>query len=82
MKNEAYAVYQSICKFDLDLRGTKYVFTCDHKPLELFLFWGITKPKLIRWSMELADYNIAFVHITGENKILADAISRLKILNI
>ena len=32
--------------------------------------------------MELADYNITFVHIKGKNNVLADAISRLKTLNI
>ena len=31
--------------------------------------------------MELADYNIPFVHIKGNN-ILADAIARLKMLDI
>ena len=34
------------------------------------------------WSVELADYNITFVHIKGKNNVLADAISRLKTLNI
>ena len=32
--------------------------------------------------MELTDYSITFGHIKGRNKILADAISRLKMLNI
>ena len=32
--------------------------------------------------MELAEYNITFVQIKGKNNILADAISRLKTLNI
>ena len=32
--------------------------------------------------MELVDYNIPFVNIKGSNNILADAISRLKMLNI
>ena len=32
--------------------------------------------------MELADYNITFVHIQGKNNVLADSISRLKTLNI
>ena len=32
--------------------------------------------------MELTDYNITFVHIKGKNNVLADAISRLKKLNI
>ena len=32
--------------------------------------------------MELGDYNITFVHIKGSNNILADAISRPKVLDI
>ena len=32
--------------------------------------------------MELADFNIMFVHIKGKNNDLVDAISRLKALNI
>ena len=32
--------------------------------------------------MQLVDYNITFVHIKGKHSILADAISRLKTLNI
>ena len=32
--------------------------------------------------MELADYNIMFVHIKGMHNVLADAISRLKKLHI
>ena len=32
--------------------------------------------------MELGDYNITFVHIKGKNNVLADAISRLKMLDI
>ena len=39
-------------------------------------------PKLDQWAVQLADYNITFVHIKGSNNILADAISRLKILDI
>ena len=39
-------------------------------------------PRLDQWAMELEDYNISFVHIKGSNNILADAISRLKMLAI
>ena len=62
-KKEAYALYQSILKFDLYLRGANSVLCCDHKPLESFLSKGIKIPKLNRWSMELADYSIKFIHI-------------------
>ena len=50
-------------------------------PLEPFLSRGIKIPKLNRWSMELAEYNITFVHINGKHNILVDAIPMLKMLN-
>ena len=32
--------------------------------------------------MDLADYNVVFIHIRGKNNIFADATSRLKTLDI
>ena len=76
-EEEAYAVYQSVLKFDLYLRGAKCVLSCNHKLLEPLLSKGIRLPKLNSWSMELADYNIMFVHIKGKNNVLMDANSRV-----
>ena len=64
--------------FNLKVTGVKCVLCCRHKQLEPYLSKGIKIPKLNRWSMELADYNITFVHIKGKHNLLADAISRLK----
>ena len=50
--------------------------------MKSFLSKGMKIPKLDQWGMELADYNVTFVHIKGSNNILADAISRLKTLDI
>ena len=38
--------------------------------------------KLDRWVMLLQEYNITFVHIRGEDNILADATSRLCTINV
>ena len=57
-EKEAYAVCQSSHKFELYLRGVICVLCCDHKPLEPLLSKGINIPKLSRWSIESADYNI------------------------
>ena len=38
--------------------------------------------KLDRWAMLRQEYNITFVHIKGKDNILADAISRLCVLDI
>ena len=57
------------------------MFCCDHELLEPFQSKRIQVPKLTR-GLELADYNIKFVHIKGKNNVLTDAISSLKTLNI
>ena len=38
--------------------------------------------KLDRWAMLLQEYDMTFVHIKGKDNILADAISRLRTLDI
>ena len=57
-KKEAYAVYQSVLKFNLYLRWAKCVLHYNHKPLETFLSKGIKISKFNMWSMILAHYNI------------------------
>ena len=39
-------------------------------------------PKMDQWTMELADYNITSVYIKASNSILADTISRVRMLDI
>ena len=46
------------------------------------LYCGMKIPKLNCVSIELSDYNLNFLHIKGQDNILADAISRLKTLDI
>ena len=43
-EKEAFAVYQSVLKFDLYLRGTECILCCDHKVLEPFLSKGMKIP--------------------------------------
>ena len=81
-KNEAFTIYQSDLKFDLYLRGAHCILYCNHKPIEPLLLCGMKIPKLNCWSMELLDYTVTFVHTKDSNNILADAISRLRPLDI
>ena len=69
-------------KFDLYLREAQCILHCDHKPLEPFLSYGMKINNLNHWSIELLDYNHIFLYIKGSNNILADAIFRLKTLDI
>ena len=68
--------------FDYYLSGMKCTLCCNHKPLEPFLSRGMEIAKLDRWAMLLQDYDITIVHIKGKDNILADAISRLRTIDI
>ena len=81
-EKEIYAVHQSVLKFELYLRGVECILHYNHRPLEPFLSKGMKIQKLDWWAMELADYDITFVHTKGSNNILADSISRLKMEDI
>ena len=74
-EKEAFAVYQSVSKFNLYLRETQCILHCHHKPLEPFLSCEMKIPKLDHWSVEQSGYNLTFGHIKGTT-------SRLKILEI
>jgi hypothetical protein len=48
----------------------------DHKPLAYLLRKADTHPNLARWLIELQNYQIKIVHISGKQNTLADALSR------
>ncbi|KAL7072075.1 hypothetical protein ACQ4LE_008796 [Meloidogyne hapla] len=48
----------------------------DHKPLAYLLKKSETHPHLARWLIELQNYQIKLVHISGKENTLADALSR------
>ena len=67
-KKDPLVVFQSVPQFDFYLIEAECLLCCDYKLLEPFLSKGIKIPKLKRWSIELVDYNITFVHIKGKNE--------------
>ena len=72
----------SVLKFDLYLRGSQCSLCCDHYPLEQLLSCGIKVNEVNHCSLELSDHNLTFVYIKENDNILADAIFRLKMLEM
>uniref|UniRef100_A0A914GZL9 RNA-directed DNA polymerase n=1 Tax=Globodera rostochiensis TaxID=31243 RepID=A0A914GZL9_GLORO len=48
----------------------------DHRPLSFLMKKAETAPNLSRWLIELQNYNIKIVHVSGKENSLADALSR------
>ena len=81
-QKECYTVYRSIQNLFFYLAGTKYTLYCDHKPLAPFFTTGKSHPMLDRWALELQQFDIKFQHIQAKRNVAADAISRLRTLNL
>ena len=79
-QKECYAVYWSIQKCSCYLAGTKCTLYCDYKLLASFFTTGMSSPVLSHWALELQQFDIQFIQISGKRNIVADAISWLRTL--
>ena len=69
-------------KFSFYLEGAFTNLRCDHAPLEKFLQGKTLNNKVNNWGIELSNFKIKFQHIKGKKNIMADALSRLKHLDL
>jgi hypothetical protein len=72
-EKEAYAIFYTIIKFDFLLRDVKFVVETDHKNLT-FLKTS-QSAKVRRWQLALQEFNFKYIHIKGEDNVVADTLS-------
>ena len=73
-EREAFGVLESVRKFAYTLQDVKFVLHTDH--LNLIYIRDTGSPKVIRWKMELQEYNFDLVHVAGKDNVVADFMSR------
>ncbi len=67
--------FETVTKFDFLLRDVKFVVETDHKNLT---FRTTAKSaKVRRWQLALQEFDFEYIHIKGEDNVVADAFSRL-----
>ena len=77
-EKEALGILWAIHSFRSFIIGTKFTVETDHHSLQWLL--TASKPaRLVRWAMELAEYDFEIKHRSGRNNQNADALSRLPI---
>ena len=74
IEQECFGIVCAVREFDHLLRGRPFTIRTDHANLVLM---NISQAKkVIRWKMELMEYDFEIEHIAGVDNIVADAISR------
>lgn len=74
-EKEALAIIWAVTKFKPYLYGNKFTLVTDHKPL-VFIKNSNKNSKLIRWRLELENYDYDVIYKEGKNNVVADALSR------
>ena len=72
----AYAIYMSVKKSMFYLTGHEITLRSNHLPLKKFLRKMTLNHMVNNWSTKIESF-IKFVHISGKDNVLADALSRL-----
>lgn len=74
IEKECFAIYKAIQDWEYLLRDVHFTIRTDHRNL---LYLNNTSPKIVRWKMNIQEYDFCVEHISGEENIVADALSRL-----
>ena len=76
IEREAYAVVESLNKFNNLIFWSPIVIYCDHNPLSYLINNVTNSPKLTRWNLALQCYNTVFRYTKGCDNSVADYYSR------
>ncbi|XP_054287580.1 uncharacterized protein K02A2.6-like [Macrosteles quadrilineatus] len=81
---EALAILFAVRKFHQYVYGRSFTLVTDHKPLQRIFGENRNLPKvmnnrLVRWALELNQYNFQIKYRKGDENVCADALSRLPI---
>ena len=79
-EKEALAIVWAIQMCRVYVAGTKFIVQSDHASLKWLM--KATKPdRLVRWALELAEYDFEIIPRKGIHNGNADALSRLPLVN-
>ena len=74
-EKEGYAIHQALKKFEYLLRDIKFTIRTDHRNL---LYMNMkASDKVLRWKLDIQQFDFDVEHIPGPENIVADLYSRL-----
>jgi hypothetical protein len=74
-KRRPFTIFYTITKFDFLLRNVRFVAKTNHKNLTFLK--TAQSAKVRRWQLASQEFDFKYIHIKGEDNVVADAFSRL-----
>lgn len=59
------------------LYGKKFTIVTDHKPLTWLMYFKEPSSKILRWRIQLMEYDFDIIYRKGSQNVIADALSRI-----
>lgn len=76
IEKEMLAIIWAVQYFRPYLFGRKFTIVTDHKPLIWLMNFKEPNSKIIRWRLQLLEYDFEIIHKKGCQNVIADALSR------
>lgn len=77
VEKEMLAIIWAVKYFRPYLFGRSFVIITDHKPLTWLMSFKEPTSKIVRWRMQLAEYDYEVLYKKGSQNLVADALSRV-----
>jgi hypothetical protein len=74
-EQELLSIVETLKEFRNILFGQRIVIHTDHKNI---LYRKLSSDRIIRWRLLLEEYGPEYVHISGKDNVIADALSRME----
>ena len=78
VEKELKSIVFSVQNFRSYLYGTKFTIRTDHRPLIWLFNMRNGNQKLMRWKIELSEYNFDIEYLPGRTNKIADYLSRIR----
>lgn len=77
VEKEMLAIIWATKHFRPYLYGQKFTIVTDHRPLTWLMNFKEPNSKLVRWKLQLLEYDYDVVYKKGSQNVVADALSRI-----
>lgn len=82
VEKELLAIVWAVKHFKPYVYGHEFVVLSDHKPLVYLFNISGASDRLMRWRIQLEEYDFKVVYTPGKGNVVADALSRIELCNL